>query len=115
MGAVDRESKLANRGNFADGNFYAVEGLLTGDLGWLKNHPKWEQRYRDDAARPDGKITYTVLYYQTPIAWVVENEYGNPIAVVIPKIDHSNRTRRWQALCRRELPAGDVRVETLEV
>lgn len=113
MGEIDREYMLANRRSFATGNLYAIEGLLTGDLGWLKNHPEWERRYRADASRTDGKITYTVMFYQTPIAWVVEDEHGLPIAAVIPRIDHSVRTRRWQALCRRELPDGAVRIEEI--
>lgn len=113
MVKIEDERALEALRPFNSGNFYAIASGLDGDLGWLKNHPAWEKRYRDTINDPGKKIVYTVMHYQTPIAWIVKDSDGLPVEVVIPKIFHSRPTTRPQAACRRSLPYSNKHVMEL--
>lgn len=113
MSKSDENYALEGLNPFRGSNFQALRSGLTGDLGWLERYPKWAERYRNALDDPELKIAYTVMYYDTVIAWVVENTIGLPVEVVIPKIFHSNRTGPRQGQCRRYLPFPDKHVTEL--
>ncbi|UQA91654.1 hypothetical protein [Streptomyces halobius] len=51
----------------------------------------WRERYLN--AYRDNRITYTVLSYHTPIAWVLDDG-----EVIVPDVKHSRTTTRHQDL-----------------
>jgi hypothetical protein len=60
---------------------------------------EWRAKYRADILSPG--VRYTVVSYQTPIAWVLADG-----AVVIPDVTYSLTTTRHQGQCRAWLAAG---------
>src|SRR5690349_9198982 len=98
MAKADIQYRLENLRAFHNTpSFHTFEGSLNGDLGRLPR--EWQDRYRADANRPDGRIVYTVMSYQTPIAWVVLGEHGIPLDLVIPAVVYSNTTCKYQTYC----------------
>lgn len=69
------------------GAFRAVDGYSLPFGNWLPSC--WQERYRADG----DEITYTVLSYQTPIAWVLRSG-----EVVIPDVKYSRTTTGHQGL-----------------
>ncbi len=69
------------------GAFRAVDGYRL-PFG-TRLPPKWRARYRADG---DG-VTYTVLSYRTPIAWVLRSG-----EVIIPDVKYSRTTTGHQTL-----------------
>jgi hypothetical protein len=66
--------------------------------------PHWRWRYQDDQNAPG--IVYTVVSYQTPIAWVRADG-----RMVMPPVTYSATTTRHQNLCRTWMgyaPAASV-------
>jgi len=64
--------------------------------------PHWRWRYQDDQNAPG--IAYTVLSYETPIAWVRADG-----RMVMPPVTYSPTTTRHQNLCRRWMGAAAAR------
>lgn len=109
-------TRMENLKAFVDSHsLHAFEGQINSqpgaDIGILPRD--WEDRYRADANRADGRIVYTVMSYETPIAWVVLGEHGIPLDVVIPKVFYSKMTSKAQACCRKYLPYLDQLVTEL--
>ncbi|MCT9080480.1 hypothetical protein [Streptomyces fulvoviolaceus] len=69
------------------GAFRAVDGYSLPFGNWLPSC--WQERYRADG----DEITYTVLSYGTPIAWVLRSG-----EVVIPDVKYSRTTTDHQGL-----------------
>jgi hypothetical protein len=109
---IDYSYSLGNLRPFNATSLFAFAGQINGDLGRLPK--EWQERYRADGEREDGRIVYTVTHHQTPIAWVVEDKHGLPIAVVIPDHYYSRTTAGQQGRCRNYLPYPDYRVTQLE-
>lgn len=86
-------------------SLWATEGSITGGLGQLP--AEWQARYRADAGPGKFFISYTVMSYETPIAWVVLDENGLAEAVRIPRVDYSTTTARAQHSCRLHLPHAE--------
>lgn len=83
------DGMLANRIPFrTNGSLRAVAGAV-GETGRLPL--EWQDRYRADR----DVIVYTVVSYETPIAWVTEAG-----AVEIPDAGYSLTTNRHQNMCR---------------
>lgn len=105
---IDVKTCLGNLQAFHDKpSFYAFEGSISSkpgaDIGILPRD--WEERLRRDAEGPDTRVSYTVMSYQTPIAWVVERRPDYvPVAVVIPDVLYSRTTSTAQRCCRLWLP-----------
>ena len=70
------------------GAFRAIEGAYA--LPWsTRLDGEWRERYEADANR----ITYTVISYRTPIAWVLDDGQ-----VIIPDVKYSITTTGHQGL-----------------
>lgn len=79
---------LARREPFTTyGAFRAVRGFLLPYGNWLP--PRWREKYRADRE----EIMYTVLSYQTPIAWVRSSG-----EIIIPDVKYSLTTSGHQGL-----------------
>lgn len=110
--SADIETCLRNLWPFTNssGKFRAFTGQLNGDLGMLPE--EWAERYRTDARL--FRIAYTVLSYDTPIAWVLMDVDGDVHEVVIPKVYYGRTTAsKHQSPCRRHLPHSNKHVEEL--
>lgn len=90
---------LANREPFNTyGALRAVEGAYT--LPWGTRLPdEWRARYESEA----DDITYTVISYDTPIAWVLSNGQ-----VIAPPVKYSITTSRHQGMLYALERAGDA-------
>lgn len=80
-----REALAERRAYTTGGAMYAIEGV-TG-TGRLPRH--WADEYQADM----DHITYTVVSYSTPIAWVLDNG-----TVVIPDVKYSVTTSKHQGM-----------------
>jgi len=63
--------------------------------------PRWRWRFQEDQNAPG--IVYTVLSYETPIAWVRADG-----RMVMPPVAYSATTTRHQNLCRRWMGAAPL-------
>lgn len=83
---------LKARAPFTTSNFCGWTDVIEGDsLGYLSGQVR--QDYYQ--ALVDGRVTYAVYSYETPIAWVLDGR-----EVVIPEIRFSGTTSKHQALVR---------------
>ncbi len=96
-------------------SFYAIRGQLNipkgESIGMLPD--EWADVYRALGSNPTVTILYTVMSYDTPIAWVVERDQAK--VVVIPDVKYSATTSGKQATCRHQLPYPNSRVEKIEL
>ncbi len=74
----------------------AVQGAIAAHAGLGQLPTEYVDSYRKAAG--DGEILYTVLSYQTPIAWVLVGG-----EVIIPDTRYSVTTTHHQTLCRAYL------------
>lgn len=95
---------------------WAVAGPLHSPFSdeWLgKLPPEWRARYGADRQRTDARIVYTVVSYETPIAWVLLDGRNQPLGVVIPRVTYSSKTTEGQRLCKDHLPFPKYRTFVL--
>lgn len=94
---------LSNRTPFNTyGSFRAVQGAYP--LPWGTRLPdEWRDQYK--AAERDDRITYTVLSYETPIAWVLDDG-----TVVRPPVKYSITTTGHQGLLYALERPGDAAI-----
>ncbi len=87
---------LGNRNPFKRSGFAMWATENANDVGW--GYMPQEQIDEFQAARKDGKITYVVMSYNTPIAWVLDDG-----TKVIPAVKYSVTTSNHQGMCRYAL------------
>lgn len=112
MPTPDIEYCLSNLKPFTSGTgkFRAFEGQLNGDLGRLPE--AWAERYCVDTRL--FRVSYTVMSYDTPIAWVLSDVDGDVHEIVIPNVRYGTITAsEHQSPCRRLLPFPDKHVTEL--
>ena len=73
------------------GAFRAIEGATGGYANTGRLPEPYDTAYRETAV--EGRITYTVLSYRTPIAWVLDDGQ-----VIIPDVKYSITTTGHQGL-----------------
>jgi hypothetical protein len=81
------QERLLDREEFIGSNF---RGTRTAPWSTGRMPSPWEEQYK--ASYDLGSITYTVVSYNTPIAWVLDTG-----VVVIPDVKYSISTTRHQS------------------
>jgi hypothetical protein len=101
----DADSYIENRRDFTTPSISGTNGST--DTGRLP--VEWAELYRRLAA--EGRITYTVRSYATPIGWDMIDANGETVSVV-PDVRYSSTTSQQQGMTKRGF--GRVFLETFE-